>query len=394
MASNLGNFKIAARISINKNGVIRNLKEKELIINRGRISVINKDESKSTIQCYFIIASLFCNNCDNYDTINFIDNNSENLNSINLEWVDPLDSRFDEIIPLENEIWKDINKSYSVSNMGRVKSKSHKKSQNKNATLFTLEKTVLLNPTLETATGYYCVGIYENTKLCTKRVHRLVAEAFIPNVDNKPIVDHINRIRTDNRVENLRWATSKENSENSETCTKVICTFPNGESRIFNSITEASEITGRSETSIKACCTRRSKKSKDGYLFRYEDEKSMIAKQNRRKGNNFELHVIHKLNELGYNTVSSRSQSKSTDANKIDIFDLDGTLPTNIQTKYMTGTPNFFTIRDSCSDKSKPFTIIWKKSVTGEDSPGTVAIIDEKFFYELLAIYYKVNFIK
>ena len=45
-------------------------------------------------------------------------------------------------------------------------------------------------------------------------VHRLVADVFIPNTDSKPTVDHINRIRDDNRVQNLRWATYKEQADN------------------------------------------------------------------------------------------------------------------------------------------------------------------------------------
>lgn len=59
--------------------------------------------------------------------------------------------------------------------------------------------------------GYYRIQIWENNKCKMIGWHRVIAEAFIPNPDNKPYVNHKNGIKTDNRVENLEWVTQKEN---------------------------------------------------------------------------------------------------------------------------------------------------------------------------------------
>ena len=62
--------------------------------------------------------------------------------------------------------------------------------------------------------GYLRVNFRRDGKLYEKLVHRVVAMAFIPNPDGKPIIDHKNTIPSDNRVENLRWSTCKENNNN------------------------------------------------------------------------------------------------------------------------------------------------------------------------------------
>lgn len=60
--------------------------------------------------------------------------------------------------------------------------------------------------------GYKQVNLSRDSKVSTCRVHRLIAIAYIPNPENKPCVNHINGIRTDNRIENLEWCTKSENA--------------------------------------------------------------------------------------------------------------------------------------------------------------------------------------
>lgn len=112
------------------------------------------------------------------------------------------------------EIWKDIKGFeglYQVSNLGRVKSLERIITRKNGITLPIKEKILQYGIDRK---GYYFVGLYKNGKGENKSIARLVAEAFISNPDNKPEVNHINTIRTDNRIENLEWCTHKENCNN------------------------------------------------------------------------------------------------------------------------------------------------------------------------------------
>lgn len=114
---------------------------------------------------------------------------------------------------MTNEIWKDIcgfEGLYQVSNLGRVKCLSRAK-WNGRAFHFTNEKIMKPIPNND---GYLNIGLTKDKLRKHFPIHRLVTEAFIHNPENKPCVDHINTIRNDNRVENLRWVTRKENMNN------------------------------------------------------------------------------------------------------------------------------------------------------------------------------------
>lgn len=149
------------------------------------------------------------------------------------------------------EIWKDIEGYegyYQVSNEGRVRS---------------LRRENILKPSNNR--GYKYVVFSVENKRNTKKVHRLVAEAFIPNPQNKPYIDHINTIKDDNRAENLRWCTPKENSNNELTIEHSLghITHRNtvyqyaldGELiRTYDSALEAARINGYRQSAISKCC--------------------------------------------------------------------------------------------------------------------------------------------
>ena len=172
--------------------------------------------------------------------------------------------------------------------------------------------------------------------------------------------------------------------------TSCRATFKDGTTQEFNSIEEASEKTGLSIASIKIRCNKPGASGKDKTTFEWLDtftKRHYQAKKSKNKGSAFETEVINRLKEIGYTgCVRAAGESKNADNNKIDIVDTDRKLPVNIQCKNTQNLPNYFTIRDACSDKSKPFVMAWKKAAEGGSvSPGTVFIIPDTLFYELLS---------
>ena len=117
------------------------------------------------------------------------------------------------------EIWKNIpnfDGIYQVSNLGRIRSvdKYIEVESNNQFVNYTIVKKIegrILKQN-KMPCGYLKVNLRKDRKEVTKRVHRLVAEAFIPNPKNLPQVNHKDCNRLNNNVDNLEWVTAKENS--------------------------------------------------------------------------------------------------------------------------------------------------------------------------------------
>lgn len=170
------------------------------------------------------------------------------------------------------EIWKDISGydgKYQISNLSRIKS------------LISGNEKIL--STYLNYSGYERCSLGWGKNKKSHSIHRLVAIAFIPNPENKPCVNHINRNRSDNSIENLEWVTHKENAEhaisfvdtyiksraNHYNSKRVIQKDLNGNNlKTWGSVIEASISLGISKSSISDCARGKVKAVKN-YVFQY-----------------------------------------------------------------------------------------------------------------------------
>lgn len=176
------------------------------------------------------------------------------------------------------EEWKDIkgyNGIYLVSNMGRVKSKSRITKCN-NGKFLRPEKILRASKVRR----YLNVFLYDGGKRKSVLLHRLVAMAFIPNQDGLPEIDHIDGNPENNRADNLRWVTHKQNCNNPITIAKwkgrksarikaVKCFSLCGDFIAeYESITIAARETNAYRENISKCCRGVYRKT-NNLIFKY-----------------------------------------------------------------------------------------------------------------------------
>ncbi len=166
------------------------------------------------------------------------------------------------------EEWKDIidfEGLYEISNLGNVRSKDTKAELYINGKLSSsrIIKGKQLKIFLNCISGRKYVVLFKNSKTYTKLVHRLVAEAFIPNPNNYKEINHIDEDFTNNCVNNLEWCTRKYNvnygtrtQRQKEKMYKPVLQFnKNGEFiKEYKSINQASEETGAYAQAISKVC--------------------------------------------------------------------------------------------------------------------------------------------
>ncbi|MBQ2397422.1 MAG: NUMOD4 motif-containing HNH endonuclease [Bacteroidales bacterium] len=166
------------------------------------------------------------------------------------------------------EIWRDIEGyvgCYQVSNLGKVKSLKYGKER-----ILTASKSIY---------GYLIVNLRKDGKQKHYLIHRLVASAFLPNIDNLPQVNHIDEDKTNNRVENLEWCSAEYNSNfgtrnkrsgykrinHTSKSKKVLCVETG---KIYPSAHQVERDLGFLNGNISKVCNCK-RKSAYGYTWRY-----------------------------------------------------------------------------------------------------------------------------
>lgn len=205
-----------------------------------------------------------------------------------LEQVEVNSERWFDLTPLLNEEFRDIKgyeNLYQVSNYGRIKSLSR---DIKTPTTIgkTKEKIKKLNYHKQ---GYLLVSLSKKCKKKTYQVHRLVAQAFIPNPDNLPEINHKKAQKDDNRVTELEWCTRLYNQKEAERLglvkspmrikgkdnpkNKIVYQFDENGTKIneYYSLLNASNTIGVNFKHLSYCIIKKRKDKKTNSYWKYKE---------------------------------------------------------------------------------------------------------------------------
>lgn len=177
------------------------------------------------------------------------------------------------------EVWKPImgyEGLYEVSNLGRVKSLDRMVINYRGSFIRKGEIKAICN----LSKGYKGVLLCKDGKQKTHKVHRLVAEAFLPNPDNLPQVNHKDEDKTNNRVENLEWCDNKYNINYSHSKKIISINIITGECKKYNSLTEATDISGVHKGSISKVLNGQRNKAGNCIWREYNINDYLIAVMN------------------------------------------------------------------------------------------------------------------
>lgn len=189
------------------------------------------------------------------------------------------------------EIWKTIPETdglYSVSNLGNVRRNEHyttvKPNVQKQNETVAFYKERLVKP-YKDSTGYFVVSLRNsNGETYRKKIHRLVAKAFVSNPNNLNVVNHKDENKTNNSADNLEWCTAKQNANYGTRNTRIQkatstrigqYTIDGKLIKIWNSMSEAAKSLGASTTSYirRVCINQFGRKTYKGFIWKYVDDK-------------------------------------------------------------------------------------------------------------------------
>ena len=190
--------------------------------------------------------------------------------------------RMEHFFVIMEEIWKDVvgyEGLYQVSNLGNVRS-TDKYVNGKNDTKRFVKGKILKKHKNRFGYLYVHLSLGKRNHHKFSSIHRLVATAFIPKVDGKHNIDHINGKRDDNRVCNLRWCTTKENNSfpiyiQNKTLSSIkyhVLQIDKIDGKIikeWDSCHEIARVLGFNQGHICDCCNGK-RKSSNGYFWKYK----------------------------------------------------------------------------------------------------------------------------